>query len=290
MSSEERLTGLARRERTGAEKRKLGLPRAIEMLPTYLAQTEHPPEGFFAADVMYISTEDAYCDCWSRNDVIAPKVRSLFTVAMMTTAGNTGNQFELMGHAPGALNNGATQAELEELISDAFIYGGGPVMAWARNTIKERLNGLNMMAPGAPRISERREKTGSEKRKLGKEILSKLNPDSDLLNFPEELSEDKFAPELDCMYLENMYYDRWYDRESVFDLKMRSIVVFGFLCGLRIESDIKEHVGVMLNCGVTVKEMEELVYQAASYMGLPTGKLVRNAVAGVLIAKGLKKE
>jgi alkylhydroperoxidase/carboxymuconolactone decarboxylase family protein YurZ len=260
------------------------------MLPIYLGNTEHPPEGFFTPDMMYLATEDAYCDCWGRNDVITPKERSLFTVAMMVTAGNTGNQFELLGHAPGALKNGATQAELEELLSDAFVYAGGPAMAWAWSTIQQRLNELNLMGPGTQRISERREKTGSEKRKLGKEILGKLNPESDLLKFPEELSEDKFAPELDCMYLENMYYDRWYDRETIFDLKMRSIVVFGFLCGLRIESDIQEHVEVMLNCGVTVKEMEELIYQAASYLGLPSGKRCRSAVAAALIAKGLKKE
>ena len=290
MSSAETLTGLARRERTGAEKRRIGLPRALEMLPVYLGDTEHPPEGFFMPDMMYLATEDAYCDCWSRNDVITPKTRSLFTVAMMVAAGNTGNQFELLGHAPGALKNGASQAELEELLSDAFVYVGGPATAWAWSTVQQRLKELNLLQPGQQRISERREKTGSEKRKLGKETLDQLNPDSDLLKFPEELSQDKFAPELDCMFLESMYYDRWHDRESVFDLKTRSIVVFGFLCGLRIEADIQEHVEVMLNCGVTVQEMEELVYQAASYLGLPSGKLCRNAVSAALIAKGLTKE
>jgi alkylhydroperoxidase/carboxymuconolactone decarboxylase family protein YurZ len=282
--------GLAWRERTGAEKRKIGLPRALEMLPTYMGDTDHPADGFFVPDLYYMATEDAYCDGWGRKDVISAKTRSLFTVAMMVTAGNTGNQFELMGHAPGLLNNGGTQAELEEVLSDAFIYGGGPAMARAWATVMGRLIELNMMQPGTPRVSDRREKTGSEKRKLGKEILAQLNPDSPLLDFPERLDEDTFAPELDCMYLENMYYDRWYKRDSVFDLKTRSIVVFGFLCGLHVEADIAEHVGVMLNCGVTVEEMEELIYQAASYLGLPTGKVCRNAVAGVLIAKGLKKK
>jgi 4-carboxymuconolactone decarboxylase len=290
MSSAKTATGLARRERTGAEKRKIGLARALEMLPVYFGESEHPPEGFFSPDLMYISTEDAYCDCWARDDVITPRMRSLFTVAMMTTVGHTGNQYELSMHVPGALKNGATQAELEELLADAFVYGGGPIIAWAGNTFRERLNQLGLMIPGMPRISDRREKTGSEKRKLGKDILRQLDPDSDLLKFPEKLSEDKFAPELDCMYLETMYYDRWHDRETVFDLKTRSIVVFGFLCGLRIESEIQDHVGVMLNCGVTITEMEELVYHAASYAGLPSGKLIRNTVAAALIARGLKKE
>src|SRR3546814_6396198 len=96
MSSAETLTGLARRERTGAEKRRIGLPRALEMLPVYLGDTEHPPEGFFMPDMMYLATADAYCDCWRRNDVITPKTRRLFTFAMMVAAGNTGNQFGLL--------------------------------------------------------------------------------------------------------------------------------------------------------------------------------------------------
>ena len=67
-------------------------------------------------------TRAAWGDTWQR-DGLDLKARSLITVAMLTALGKT---HELKGHVRGALNNGATKEELQEVLLHAAIYCGVP--------------------------------------------------------------------------------------------------------------------------------------------------------------------
>jgi 4-carboxymuconolactone decarboxylase len=64
----------------------------------------------------------AWGDVWQR-DGLDRKTRSLITVAMLTALGK---QHELQGHLRGALNNGATPKELQEVLLHAAVYCGIP--------------------------------------------------------------------------------------------------------------------------------------------------------------------
>ncbi|MBI3967273.1 MAG: carboxymuconolactone decarboxylase family protein [Chloroflexi bacterium] len=59
-----------------------------------------------------------------------PKTRSLCTLAALIVLGH---EEEVKLHVYGALNNGATQEEIEELLMQMSVYGGVPVAinAWA---------------------------------------------------------------------------------------------------------------------------------------------------------------
>ena len=70
------------------------------------------------------------------------KTRSLITVAMLTALGK---QHELKGHVRGALNNGATPAEISEVLLHASIYCGLPTAVEAFRTAAEVVD-----APKAP--------------------------------------------------------------------------------------------------------------------------------------------
>jgi 4-carboxymuconolactone decarboxylase len=59
---------------------------------------------------------------WQREG-LDRKTRSLVTVAMLTALGK---QHELKGHVRGALNNGATVQEIQEVLLHAAIYCGVP--------------------------------------------------------------------------------------------------------------------------------------------------------------------
>lgn len=75
-------------------------------------------------------TARAWGDVWQRPGLDL-KTRSLVTVAMLTALGK---QHELKGHLRGALNNGATPAELQEVLLHAAVYCGVPAAVEAFRT------------------------------------------------------------------------------------------------------------------------------------------------------------
>lgn len=82
-------------------------------------------------------TAKAWGDVWQRPGLDL-KTRSLITVAMLTALGK---QNELKGHLRGALNNGATPAELQEVLLHAAIYCGVPTAVEAFRTAAEVVEG-----------------------------------------------------------------------------------------------------------------------------------------------------
>ncbi|MDO9032392.1 MAG: 4-carboxymuconolactone decarboxylase [Hydrogenophaga sp.] len=75
----------------------------------------------------------AWGDVWQRPG-LDRKTRSLVTVAMLTALGK---QHELKGHVRGALNNGASVQEIQEVLLHAAIYCGIPTSVEAFRTAAE---------------------------------------------------------------------------------------------------------------------------------------------------------
>ena len=82
-------------------------------------------------------TAKAWGDVWQRPGLDL-KTRSLITVAMLAALGK---QHELKGHLRGALNNGATPAELQEVLLHAAVYCGVPTAVDAFRTAAEVVDG-----------------------------------------------------------------------------------------------------------------------------------------------------
>ena len=78
-------------------------------------------------------TAKAWGDVWQRPGLDL-KTRSMITVAILTALGK---QHELKGHVRGALNNGVTPQELQELLLHAAIYCGVPTAVDAFRTAAE---------------------------------------------------------------------------------------------------------------------------------------------------------
>ncbi|MDP1655661.1 MAG: carboxymuconolactone decarboxylase family protein [Hylemonella sp.] len=76
----------------------------------------------FTLPMQHYITRNAWGDVWQREG-LDRKTRSLITVAMLTALGK---QHELKGHVRGALNNGATVTEIQEVLLHASIYCGVP--------------------------------------------------------------------------------------------------------------------------------------------------------------------
>lgn len=82
-------------------------------------------------------TRRAWGDVWQRG-TLDLKTRSLITVAMLTALGK---QHELKGHVRGALNNGATAEELQEVLLHAAVYCGVPTAVEAFRTAASVVDG-----------------------------------------------------------------------------------------------------------------------------------------------------
>jgi 4-carboxymuconolactone decarboxylase len=78
-------------------------------------------------------SRNAWGDVWQR-DGLDRKTRSLITVAMLTALGK---QHELRGHVRGALNNGASVQEIQEVLLHAAVYCGIPTAVDAFRTAAE---------------------------------------------------------------------------------------------------------------------------------------------------------
>ncbi len=87
----------------------------------------------FTMPIQQYITRNAWGDVWQR-DGLDLKTRSLITVAMLTALGK---QHELKGHVRGALNNGATVAEIQEVLLHASIYCGLPAAVEAFRSAAE---------------------------------------------------------------------------------------------------------------------------------------------------------
>ena len=91
----------------------------------------------FTAPLQEYITRNAWGDVWQRPGLDL-KTRSLVTVAMLTALGR---QHELKGHVRGALNNGATTGEIQEVLLHASIYCGLPTAVEAFRTAAEVIDG-----------------------------------------------------------------------------------------------------------------------------------------------------
>jgi 4-carboxymuconolactone decarboxylase len=87
----------------------------------------------FTAPLQQHITRAAWGDVWQRPGLDL-KTRSLVTVAMLTALGK---QHELKGHVRGALNNGATVQEIQEVLLHATVYCGVPTAVEAFRSAAE---------------------------------------------------------------------------------------------------------------------------------------------------------
>ena len=92
----------------------------------------------FTAPLQQHINRNAWGDVWQRPGLDL-KTRSLITVAMLTALGK---QHELKGHVRGALNNGATVQEIQEVLLHATIYCGVPAAVEAFRSAAEVVSDL----------------------------------------------------------------------------------------------------------------------------------------------------
>ena len=89
--------------------------------------------GDFAPGLVHFTDDVLFGEVWPRTE-LTPRERSLVTVASLSTSGATA---QLGSHLRRALDNGATEDELKEVITHLAFYAGWPKAMSAMTVAKE---------------------------------------------------------------------------------------------------------------------------------------------------------
>lgn len=95
----------------------------------------------FTAPLQEFVTRNAWGTVWCR-DGLDLKTRSLMTLSMLTALGRA---HEIKGHVRGAVNNGVSAKEIQEVLLHASVYCGMPLAIDAFRSAHEVLKEMNMI-------------------------------------------------------------------------------------------------------------------------------------------------
>ena len=100
------------------------------------------------------------------------------------------------------------------------------------------------------------------------ELMPGLLPDD-----ATSLRDGGFADELGELTLDHVFGSLW--TRPGLDRRSRSLVTLGALIALRASEELKFHFPIALRNGLTVEEIEEVVYHMAGYAGFPAASSAR---------------
>ena len=114
-----------------------GLKLRTEMFGREAVESRMNAFGDFGKPLQHIINAYAYGDVWSRT-ALPPATKSLVMVAMMAAAGHAN---ELRVHLKGAVKNGCTQEQIQEVLLLLTLYCGIPSSNEAHRIATEVLGG-----------------------------------------------------------------------------------------------------------------------------------------------------
>jgi 4-carboxymuconolactone decarboxylase len=125
----------------------------------------------------------------------------------------------------------------------------------------------------------------SKKSELGLAVIAEMmNPQfSDAMR--QQVESGGFASTLARFGLEHSFADVW-ARDGM-DRKQRSLVILGAMIAMKQPAELRNHVNIALNNGVSVREIEEVLITASPYVGLPCIATATTAAVEVLRERGL---
>jgi 4-carboxymuconolactone decarboxylase len=112
-----------------------GLKLRIEMFGRDAVEKRMNAFGEFGKPLQHIINAYAYGDVWSRS-ALSPATKSLAMIAMMAAAGHAN---ELRVHLKGALKNGCTPEQIQEILLLLTMYCGIPAANQAHTIATEVL-------------------------------------------------------------------------------------------------------------------------------------------------------
>lgn len=94
------------------------------------------------------------------------------------------------------------------------------------------------------------------------------------------LSDGGFADELGDLSIDHVFGALW--TRPGLDRRSRSLVTLGALIALRADQELKIHFQIALRNGLTLEEIEEVIYHMTGYAGYPAAATARKLAREVL--------
>ena len=110
---------------------------------------------------------------------------------------------------------------------------------------------------------------------LFREMMPGLVPDD-----VTTLRTNAFAGEIGELSLDHVFGALW--TRPGLDRRSRSLVTLGALIALRAGDELKIHVRIALRNGLTVEEIEEVIYHMTAYAGYPAATSAANVAREAL--------
>lgn len=108
-----------------------------------------------------------------------------------------------------------------------------------------------------------------------REMLPGVLPDGDV-----QIPEGSFGSEMLPLVMDNVFGRLW-TREGM-TRRDRSLVTLGILIALRATDELKIHVQIARNNGLTEDEIAEVIYHSTAYAGFPAGNAALRIAGEVL--------
>jgi 4-carboxymuconolactone decarboxylase len=120
----------------------------------------------------------------------------------------------------------------------------------------------------------------SNERERGIQFFGEVLGEASAPALREHIDSSDFGKEC-AKWAADFAFGTVWTREGL-DRKMRSCAVLGMLIALRQTDEIKYHVRIALANGLTVKELEEVLYLSVPYAGFPAANSAKQAMIEVL--------
>jgi 4-carboxymuconolactone decarboxylase len=108
-----------------------------------------------------------------------------------------------------------------------------------------------------------------------KDMVPGLIPDN-----VTSLRDGGFADELGDLSIDHVFGALW--TRPGLDRRSRSLVTLGALIALRADQELKIHFQIALRNGLTLEEIEEVIYHMTGYAGYPAASTARKLAREVL--------
>ena len=107
----------------------------------------------------------------------------------------------------------------------------------------------------------------TEQTEIGFALMEELTSESFVAAARASSAPGNFCSELAQLGARHAFAEHW-SRPGL-DRRSRSLLTLGILIGSGHSSELRYHIRIALKNGITVREIEEMIYQATAYAGFP---------------------
>lgn len=120
----------------------------------------------------------------------------------------------------------------------------------------------------------------TDKRQEALKIISEMASPEVATALANAGSSKEFGAFIGELAVRNVFGEVW--TRPGLDRRSRSLVTLGILIALRAADELEGHFLIALRNGLTVQEIEEVIYQASAYAGFPAAHAARKVALETL--------